>query len=119
MDALAILQRLAGGNLIREVVDALATTAEEVVATGKPGTVTLTLKVSTKNQGDPFVIVEETLARAAPKKDARGAYFFAVDGELHRDDPRQTRIDFRTVDRDTGEVRAAGDVAATVREVTP
>jgi hypothetical protein len=109
MDALGTLQRLANGKLIEEVYDALARTAEEVVATGKSGTVTVTLKVSTKNQGDPFVIVEEVIARSAPKKDPRGAYFFALDGELHKSDPRQTRLEFRTVDHETGEVREFRD----------
>lgn len=119
MDGLAVLQRLGRGTVIPELVDALARTAEEVVATGKPGQVTLTLKVSTKSIGDPFVAVEETIARSSPKRDARGAYFFAVEGELHRDDPRQARIDFRSIDRDTGEIREPDDAAAAVREVTP
>jgi hypothetical protein len=105
MDALAILQRLAGGYLIEELAAALTVTAEEVVATGKPGTVTLSLKVSTRNQGDPLIVVEEQIARAAPKKDAKAAFFYALDGDLHRDDPRQARLDFRTVDRETGEIR--------------
>lgn len=109
MDALSTLQRLASGKLMDELYEALAKTADEVVVTGKTGTVTLTLKVSTKNQGDPFVIVEETIARSAPKKDPRGAYFFALDGELHKSDPRQTRLEFRTVDHETGEVREFRD----------
>lgn len=116
MDSLAVLQRLANGRLIDELVAALATTAEEVVKTGKPGTVSLTLKVSTRGPSDPFVMVEETIARSAPKKDARGAFFFAVDGELHREDPRQAELDFRTIDRETGEIRERG-AATTMREV--
>ena len=109
MDALAVLQRLGGGRLIEEVAEHLKTTADEVVLTGKTGTVTITLKVSTKNQGDPMVVVEETIARSAPKKDPKAAYFYSLGGDLHKNDPRQTSIDFRTVDRETGEIRSTDD----------
>lgn len=113
MNALAILQRLASGRLVEELAEALTVTAQEVVATGKPGTVTLTLKVSTKGQGNPLVVVEETIARAAPRRDPRGAIFYAIDGGLHRDDPRQPHLEFRTVDHATGEIRDSngGDYA--------
>lgn len=103
MDPLATLQRLANGRLIDELCEALRVTAEEVVTTGKPGTVTVTLKVS-KAPTDLMVIVEETIARSAPKKDPRGAFFFAFEGDLFHADPRQAELDFRTVDTTTGEV---------------
>ena len=105
MDALAVVQRLGSGRLLDELREALAATAEEVVATGKPGTVTVTLKVSNKGQGDPLVMVDEVVSRASPKRDPRGAYFFALDGELHREDPRQQVMEFRSIDTTTGEVR--------------
>ena len=58
-------------------------------------------------QEDLKVIVRETIGRKAPCRDPKGAYFFALDGDLHHDDPRQTRMEFRAVDMDsdTGEVR--------------
>lgn len=105
MDALGILQRLGAGRLLAELGEALAVTAEEVVATGKPGTVTVSLKVSTKSQGDPLIIVDEIVSRASPRRDPRGAYFFALDGGLYKDDPRQTHMEFRTIDPETGEIR--------------
>jgi hypothetical protein len=119
MDGLAILQKLGGGRLIDEMADALIKTADEVVATGKPGTVTITLKVSNKGIGDEFVMIEEQTARSSPKREPRGAYFYALDGQLYRDDPRQTRLDFRTVDRETGEIRERPEVEPSIREVLP
>ena len=117
MDPLATLQRLGQGRLMEELAEALALTAAEVVATGKPGTVTLTLKVSNHGVGDVMVAVEEKLDRKAPTKDARGAFFFAWDGELHKNDPRQPQMDFRTVtDRETGEIREIPADQPTVRE---
>jgi hypothetical protein len=100
MDALAVLQRLGSGRLLEDLHTALVTTAEEVVATGKPGKVTLTLTVSNRSQGDPLVMVDETVSRASPKRDPKGAVFYAVDGGLHREDPRQLPLVFRTVDSD-------------------
>jgi hypothetical protein len=105
MDALTILQRLGSGKLMEELATALSVTAEEVVTTGKPGTVTLTLKVSNKQQGDAMVFVDEQISRTAPKKDPRGALFYAVQGDLYREDPRQGKLDFRTVDTNTGEIK--------------
>ena len=106
MDALAVVQRLGSGRLLTELHNALIATADEVVRTG---TVTLTLKVSNKQQGDPLVYVDEQISRTAPKKDPRGAVFYAVEGELHREDPRQLTLEFRTVDTATGEIREAED----------
>ena len=117
MDGLSILQRLGGGRVIEDLGEALIVTAEEVVRTGKAGTVTLALKVSTKSAGDVMVMIEEQIARSAPKKDPKGAYFFAVGGDLHRSDPRQTTLDFRTVDRATGEIRDS-DAGHDLREVS-
>ena len=97
MDALAVLQRLSGGQLIPDLAEALVLTADEVVNTGKPGTVTLTLKVSTKRAGDVVVVIDETIARRSPQRDPRGAYFYAVEGGLHSQDPRQTVMDLRVI----------------------
>lgn len=116
MDALAALQRLGGGHFIEELASALIVTSEEVVTTGKPGTVTVTLKISQKPAGTPSVIVEEAIARTAPKKDAKGAFFYAVDGELHHNDPRQVQMEFRTVDKVTGEVIEVPASSTVVRE---
>lgn len=119
LDALAILQRLGRGSVIHELTDALTRTAEEAVETGKPGTVTLTLKVSTKAIGDRFITVEEQVARTSPKRDPRGTFFWVVDGELFKDDPHQAAMPLRSIDLDTGEIREGAGAPAHVREVVP
>lgn len=108
MDAFAVIQRLGSGRLLEELHAALVATAQEVVATGKPGKVTLTLAVSNRSQGDPLVMVDETISRASPKRDPKGAVFYALDGGLHREDPRQIPMVFRTVDSD-GVIRDSRD----------
>jgi hypothetical protein len=105
MDSLAILQRLGSGQFIDNLAEALIATSDEVVKTGKPGTITVTFKVSTRGQGNPFVTIDEAVKRASPKEDPKGALFFALEGGLYREDPRQIPLEFREVDRGTGEIR--------------
>ncbi|MFH0899054.1 MAG: hypothetical protein V2A73_00350 [Pseudomonadota bacterium] len=87
------------------------------MTTGKPGSVTVKLTVSNEDQGDPLVIVSSTINRTTPKRDGRGAVFYAVDGELHREDPRQTKMDFRRIDTSTGEIRDIDDGPGKVERI--
>lgn len=99
MDALSTLQRLGGGTLIERLHEALVATAQEVVETGNPGTVTLTLRITTQEQGHPLVAIIETIGRSVPKRKPRGTFMYAVDGGLYREDPRQPEMPgLRSVD---------------------
>ena len=117
MDGLAILQRLGSGKLVDLIADALVATADEVVTTGNPGAVTIKLTVTTSQQGDPMVIIHPAINRATPKVEPNPGFFFAVEGELHREDPRQIRMDFRAVDTETGEIRQVDDRPGNERRV--
>lgn len=116
MDPLNVLQGLGRGRLLEELTAALASVADEVVQTGKPGSVTLTLKLSTQEQGDPMVQIIETIARKTPTKAARGAIVFAIEGWLYSKDPRQGELQFREVERPTADQRELDDAAPIVRE---
>ena len=118
MDPLSTLQRLGQGRLIEELHQALVATAEEVRETGKPGAVTLTLKVSNAAQGEPMMVITDQITRKSPSKAPRSAFLYAVDGELHREDPRQTRMEFRAVDVTSGEIIEPTDHAPEIREVS-
>lgn len=117
MDALGTIARLANGHLLDDLADALERVAAEVAETGKPGSVSLKLAVKPLGEpGNPMIAVEEEIGRTPPKRPTRGAIFYAVDGGLHRDDPRQTRLPFRAVAADEGDVREETGGAPTVRE---
>ncbi len=106
MDVISVLQRVGSGRVLERLEDAINAASADVVETGNPATVTLVLKISTKAQGDVLTMVDGTVGRSVPKKAPVGAYFYVVDGELYKDDPRQAELEgFRTVDRETGEVR--------------
>lgn len=118
MDDLGVISRIGQGRLIERLAESLSAVADEVVATGKPGTVTLTLKVTTTEAGDAMVQVTEQIARKPPTRAARGAFLYSVDGELYAQDPRQpTMPGFRAVETPEPEVRTAAEQAPTVREV--
>lgn len=116
MDALGILKRIGNGHLIEDIAEALAEVGANVVETGKPGQVTVTLKVSVQQVGDPMVIVNDTVARKMPTKAARGVLLYAVDGGLHTRDPRQVEMEFRRVDPAQTEIRESDGGAPVVRE---
>lgn len=115
MDALGIVQRIGNGELIEDLATALAAVAADVVESGKDGSVTLTLKVSTRHAGNELVTVEDSISRKPPKRAGRGAMLYALDGELYARDPRQTEMQFRTVAGEAAEVRETTDGTA-VRE---
>ena len=115
MDAHGIVSRLGQGYLIDDLAEALATVAAEVVATGKDGQVTVTLKVSTRQAGDEMVAISDTISRKPPARAPRGAFMFALDGELYHQDPRQTQLPFRAVSGDQ-EIREQAGGTPAVRE---
>jgi len=115
MDALGTLQSLARGQLFDELCAALVDVAEDVITTGRKGTVTLTLRLEQATPGEPSVIVAEEIKRTPPKKDPRGAILFVGDGEFHRRDPRQQQLEFRVLEEEPN-VRKPPDERQAVRE---
>lgn len=111
-----VMRRLGGGDLVPELVEALAVTAVEVQETGKKGTVTVTFELLVQQIGDPMVIVRDQVKRNPPKRNPRGVVLYAVEGGLHTRDPRQVEMDFRLVDPPVSEVRETDGGATVVKE---
>jgi len=115
VDALGTLQTLARGKLFDELCEALVDVAEDVITTGRKGTVTLTLRLAQATPGETSVLVAEEIKRTPPKRDPRGAILFVGDGEFHRHDPRQQQLEFRVLEEDSN-VRRPPDEGQAVRE---
>lgn len=101
MDPLAAIQRLAGGHFVEDLYVALTQVAEEVANSpvkGTKGAVTVTFVVTKEQAGEPMVSITEAIAKRPPKPEPLGAYFFAVDGGLHRENPNQVAMEFRVLD---------------------
>lgn len=114
--AVRTINQLAGGYLLERLAEALVEVSAEVAQIGQPGAVSLKLAVKRVGDGTPEVVIEETITRTAPKRKPRGAILWAVDGGLHQDDPRQPRLDLRSIDRVDPETRRVDDSAPITRE---
>jgi len=89
-----VLAKLDYGALLPSLSEDLTLLTKEVHASGRAGSISLTLKLKpTGNRGQVEIIADSTLKR--PKADASKSIFFATNkGELLRDDPRQKKLPF-------------------------
>lgn len=110
-----VIQRLDQGHFSEDLTAAIVAVAEDVVRTGKKGSVAVTFEITQPNAGEPAVIVMDSISRKPPKEAGRGTMAFVIDGELHRNDPRQTSLPVREVDLATGEI-VEHDLLSHVRE---
>lgn len=97
-----------GGRLHAEAGSSLAELIAAVRATGKAGTLALTIKVEPMKGNERMVTVAGSTAVKLPKGQApTSAYFVAEDGTLSRNDPAQQMLPLREVG-DLRDTRAVG-----------
>lgn len=104
-----VLRQIRKGRLADVASEELNAVVRAVMATGKPGSVTLVLTVKPQSKGDNALIVSATINAKEPQEELPSGIFFAnLDGDLLREDPTQQRM-FAAVDHDpqTGEVLTA------------
>lgn len=89
-----VLSHIDFGALLPSLSEDLQLLTKEVKASGRPGSLSLSLKIKpTGNRGQVEIVADATLKR--PKADPSKSIFFATDkGELLRDDPRQKKLPF-------------------------
>lgn len=78
------------GVLDVDLADAFAEVVNAVIATGKAGSVTLTLKVDT-TKGDMLAVTDVIAAKVPEINEAR-LYWRDLDGTLTRDNPLQPKL---------------------------
>lgn len=88
------------GATVAELNDALQQVVAAVRATGKSGSVTLTVKVApaAKNAADVLVVESQVKARLPEPERGMTIFYATDDNRLVRNDPRQQRLDLRTVE---------------------
>lgn len=117
MDPTELIQALGMGHLLGDVSLKLSNVAQAVVETRNPGSVVITLKVAPVEGSDTAVTVIENVDGKFPKLNPHGAVLFtAMDGMLHRSDPRQVSFDVQTVESGAPELRIIEQRAARVSE---
>ena len=99
------LSALRYGTLNDDLSDALHELVTKCDETGKPGELTLKIKLKPGKGGQ--IEVFDDIQVKAPKDERGSSIMFATpEGNLIREDPRQMNIEgLRTVDMETGELR--------------
>lgn len=106
---------LAAGSIHTELSEELVTLVEAVRATGKKGSLQLTLAVATVGANHDALQVTARVTAKPPASDPQSSIFFPDhDGNLRRDNPAQPRLPLSAVDTPpaqvdptTGEIRKA------------
>lgn len=89
-----VLADIRNGDVITDLTEELRDLVMAVRETGRPGSLTLTLKVKQMSKGVGAALVIEDDIKAKPPKAEKGTsvLFATEDGELQRNDPRQPRL---------------------------
>lgn len=108
-----VLLDLAGGTVHAEMSAELRELTEDVQATGKKGSLTLDVKISTVGNNHDALQLQATVRSKLPQSDPQSSIFFTdSDGNLVRENPSQPRLPLTAVapagvDPDTGEMKEA------------
>lgn len=88
------LSDIRNGDVIAELTEALVEVVTRVRETGRPGALTLTLKVKNASKGvGSALVIEDDIKTKLPTAEKGTTFLFATeDGQLQRNDPRQPRL---------------------------
>lgn len=101
------LNALRFGTLSDELTKKLHELTVACTDTQRAGAITLTLQLKPGKGGQ--VEVFDDIKLKMPKEERGSSIMFSTpDGNLQREDPRQKKLDLRSVNQDTGELRALG-----------
>lgn len=96
-----VLSGMKRGEVLSDLDEALKDIVQAVQATGKPGTITLKLKISPdgeSNNQSPLYKVEDDISIKKPRKGRGPSRFFGdEEGNLLRNDPKQTEMKFEEI----------------------
>lgn len=104
-----VLRDLNGGKFIEELTDALQELALSCRGTGKPGSMTISLKMKPGKGGASIMTLEHDFKVKSPEFERPSDIMFVTKGgDLVCQNPDQGTLPLRiveTVDRSTGEIR--------------
>ena len=93
-----ILREIRRGRVVDQASRALAEVVRAVDETGKPGEITITMRVKPEKGGGTQKTIAALVKAKVPQADIPEAVFFSDrDGDLHRSDPAQEEMSFRDV----------------------
>lgn len=93
-----LIQNQRKGDFASEISDKLAEVSKAAIETGKPGTVTIKIKVKPM-QGLEAVAIEDKVTATIPEGDpTRAVFYINDDGDLERNDPKQRELPLQTIE---------------------
>ncbi len=102
-----VIRDINGGKFSEELSDSLSDWVAACLATGKPGTMTLTLKLKPGKGGSTVLTVELECKVKEPDFERPSTFFFIANGNtLVTENPEQKKLPFKEiVDTSTGEIK--------------
>lgn len=97
-DFASVLSAAHRGDLLDTLDDELREVIDGVTESGKAGKLVVTLTVKTAKPGSDLIEIDATSKKTVPKAPRLASVFYDADGRLLREDPRQSRLDLRTVE---------------------
>jgi hypothetical protein len=98
-----ILREIRRGRAVDQATRLLSEVVLAVDETGKPGEVTITIKVKPAKEGGSEKTLQAIVKAKVPNADIPEAVFFSdQSGDLHRADPAQSEMELRDVSRGGG-----------------
>ena len=114
-DVTDVIHELDSGNVHQDLDDMLHEVVRAVLDTRKAGSVSLKLDIKLNERGSQLV-VKGTVSSKVPRKAVESTLFFAnEEGDLSRDNPKQT--DIKDIIKPKAEERTVPAGDKTVREV--
>lgn len=108
-----VLRKVAGGVLLDRTSDQFADLVRTIDASGGSGTLTLTLTVKKASRGGAMLVTGKC-ATKKPADDPLEAMLYATpEGNLVADDPRQEKLDLKSVESADTPAAALQSVADT------
>lgn len=106
-----VLAELRGGVFVNHASEELSALVERIQESGKKGSITITLDVEPhgKNNREMHVTPKLSIKKPAAPDTTEAGVFYAVRGDLVRDDPDQGKLPFGVAKHVT---RVAGDEPA-------
>lgn len=102
-----VLRDIRRGRAVEQATRLLAEVVRAVDETGKPGEVTMTIKVKPEKGGGSQKVILCSVKANKPEGDIPEAVFFSdPDGDLHRTDPAQAEMAFS----DANKPKPSGDI---------
>ncbi|HDR9184582.1 TPA: hypothetical protein QDB06_005210 [Burkholderia vietnamiensis] len=92
------LRHIGGGIFIDQASDKLAELVNAVDASGKAGTMTITIAVKKATRGGAMHIGAKVTLKKPAEEPMEAMLFATPEGNLIADDPRQQKLDLKRVD---------------------